>query len=330
MPGGVGGRLDQRPTQVLGPVLGQRAAVVLAAGLVDPRTQPGVAGQFGRAGEAGEVADLGGCSPRPSRSRGWSSTAARGGGRHPAAAELAHTRRPGGRARRSDTRRRWCRRPRVRAAPAGAAVVGRRRRTGPTPGTGGRTRAGWRGCGSSARCCDGPGAAATGRVPARRAPSGCAARSPAPGPGARVRPAPMSRSCRSCRPAGPALDLLGVGDLHLPARQLQLVVHEPGPVHRLDRRVHPAAEPADPVGQHRQPAPVRHRRGHRQRCSRLVHHVNIKSCSTQVQPDVHHHNRPPSDTLFGQHPASVPPGAGPRLHDIQFGCLGVAVIRKSR
>ena len=52
------GGLDQRPAQVLGAVLGQRAAVVFAAGLVDPRAQPGVAGQFGRAGEAGDVADL--------------------------------------------------------------------------------------------------------------------------------------------------------------------------------------------------------------------------------------------------------------------------------
>jgi len=44
-----------------------------------------------------------------------------------------------------------------------------------------------------------------------------------------------------------------VGDLDLPARQLQLVVHEPGTVHRLDRRVHRPAElridPRDERGQ---------------------------------------------------------------------------------
>ena len=34
--------------------------MVLAAGLVDPRTQPGVAGQLGGAGEPGDVTDLGG------------------------------------------------------------------------------------------------------------------------------------------------------------------------------------------------------------------------------------------------------------------------------
>ena len=38
--GGVGGRLDQRPPQVFGAVLGQRAAMVAVAGLVDPWAQP--------------------------------------------------------------------------------------------------------------------------------------------------------------------------------------------------------------------------------------------------------------------------------------------------
>jgi hypothetical protein len=33
-----------------------------------------------------------------------------------------------------------------------------------------------------------------------------------------------------------------VGDLDPPAGQLQLVVHEPGAVHRLDRRIHRSAE----------------------------------------------------------------------------------------
>jgi hypothetical protein len=33
-----------------------------------------------------------------------------------------------------------------------------------------------------------------------------------------------------------SLHLLGVGDLDLPARELEPVVHEPRPVHRLDRR----------------------------------------------------------------------------------------------
>ena len=55
---------------------------------------------------------------------------------------------------------------------------------------------------------------------------------------------------------------------------------------------------------------------------RLVHHVDIKSCSTQVQPDVHHDNRPPSDTLLVS-TSKRASGGGPRLHDIQFWTLPV-------
>ncbi len=51
------------------------------------------------------------------------------------------------------------------------------------------------------------------------------------------------------------LDLLGVGDRDLPARELELVVDEARPVHRLDRRAHrslvagePARERAQTVG----------------------------------------------------------------------------------
>jgi hypothetical protein len=46
MLGGVDGRLDQRPAQIWRAVLGQRAALVAAAGLVHPGTQPGIAAQL--------------------------------------------------------------------------------------------------------------------------------------------------------------------------------------------------------------------------------------------------------------------------------------------
>ena len=52
--GGVDGRFDQRPAQVLGSVLGQRAAVVLTAGLVD-LNRPG----FARGWGSGHLAPLG-------------------------------------------------------------------------------------------------------------------------------------------------------------------------------------------------------------------------------------------------------------------------------
>src|SRR5512133_2902624 len=58
--GGVDGRLDQRPAQVRWAVLGQPAALVAAAGLVDPGAQPGVAAQLLGRREPGDVAQLGG------------------------------------------------------------------------------------------------------------------------------------------------------------------------------------------------------------------------------------------------------------------------------
>src|SRR6266545_7581490 len=58
--GGVGGRLDQRPPKVFGAVLGQRAAMVAVAGLVDPWAQPRVAAQLLGRREPADVAKLGG------------------------------------------------------------------------------------------------------------------------------------------------------------------------------------------------------------------------------------------------------------------------------
>src|SRR6266545_2190099 len=57
--GRVGG-LDQRPAEVVGPVLAQRPAAVALAGLVDLGAEAGVADQLARCREAGDVADLGG------------------------------------------------------------------------------------------------------------------------------------------------------------------------------------------------------------------------------------------------------------------------------
>src|ERR687897_1629853 len=53
-------RLQQRPAQIGGPVLGERAAAVLLARLVDARAESRVAGELLRAREAGDLADLGG------------------------------------------------------------------------------------------------------------------------------------------------------------------------------------------------------------------------------------------------------------------------------
>ena len=58
MLGGVDRSLDERPTEVLGAVLGQRSAIVLGSGLDDPRAQAGVADQLLGRGEAADVPDL--------------------------------------------------------------------------------------------------------------------------------------------------------------------------------------------------------------------------------------------------------------------------------
>ena len=56
---GVRGRLDQRPAQVFGTPLGERAAPIVFPGLVYARAEPRVAGELSGGGEALDVADLG-------------------------------------------------------------------------------------------------------------------------------------------------------------------------------------------------------------------------------------------------------------------------------
>src|SRR5204862_6096603 len=69
---GVGGGLDERPAQILGPLFGERAAQVAFAGLVDARAEAGVAGEFARCGEAADGGDLRGerVSGQPTDPRG--------------------------------------------------------------------------------------------------------------------------------------------------------------------------------------------------------------------------------------------------------------------
>ena len=67
----------------------------------------------------------------------------------------------------------------------------------------------------------------------------------------------------------------------------------------------------DPPGQRGQTTRLGQRRRHHQRRPRLVHHMHIQPRSTQIQPDVHHDNRPPSDMSCRPAPASVPRGRPP-------------------
>jgi hypothetical protein len=57
---GVHGGFEHRPAQVLGALLGQRAAAIALTGLVHARAQAGVATQLLRRRKARDVADLGG------------------------------------------------------------------------------------------------------------------------------------------------------------------------------------------------------------------------------------------------------------------------------
>jgi hypothetical protein len=97
---------------------------------------------------------------------------------------------------------------------------------------------------------------------------------------------------------GQSFDLLGVSDLDLPARQLQLVVHEPGA--SIDSIAAYTGSPNPPIrSANTANPPLSGTAVVTANAAPLVHHMNIQSCSTQIQPDVHHDNRPPSDTPVG-------------------------------
>jgi hypothetical protein len=82
-----------------------------------------------------------------------------------------------------------------------------------------------------------------------------------------------------------------VGDLDRPATQLELVVDEPGAVHRLDHRRDRLPELTQPIGQRGQAAGVRRRRRHRDRRFCLVHDMHIQTRPAQIQPNVQHEDR---------------------------------------
>ena len=92
MRAGVGRGLHQRPAEIAWSLLGERAAQVALTGLVDARAEAGVAGEFARAGEAVDVAELGGdrVGEHPADPRARCRATARSGGRR--RADAAHAR----------------------------------------------------------------------------------------------------------------------------------------------------------------------------------------------------------------------------------------------
>jgi hypothetical protein len=98
----------------------------------------------------------------------------------------------------------------------------------------------------------------------------------------RVDPVGLARQWRQ------ALDLGRVGDLDLPPAQLELVMDEPGAVHRLDRRHHRLPEPGRLADQSTQPVSIRRCRGDLDRLTCLVHQMHVQAVARQVQPCVQH------------------------------------------
>jgi hypothetical protein len=85
-----------------------------------------------------------------------------------------------------------------------------------------------------------------------------------------------------------ALDLEGIGDLDVPAEQLELVVDEAGPGHRLDGRGHRLPVAADHPDQRPEGIPIGADGGHLHGPAILVEHVHIEPLARKVQSGVQH------------------------------------------
>jgi hypothetical protein len=85
-----------------------------------------------------------------------------------------------------------------------------------------------------------------------------------------------------------ALHLHRVGDLDVPAVELELVVDEAGPVHRLDDRAHRLAVAGNPGDELAEPEDLGRCRGHLDRPAFLVEDVHIKPLARQVESGVQH------------------------------------------
>jgi hypothetical protein len=93
-----------------------------------------------------------------------------------------------------------------------------------------------------------------------------------------------------------ALYLLRVGDLDLPARQLEPVVHESRAVHRLDRRADRLAMTLESSRQAEQTICVWRRRADVDRRALIVEQMEVETLATEIQTGVQHRTRAPLDT----------------------------------
>ena len=89
------------------------------------------------------------------------------------------------------------------------------------------------------------------------------------------------------------LDLLRVGDQHLPAQSLERVVHEPRAGHRLDHPAHRQPIAADTARQAPQALGVRRRGELLDHFRMLREQADIEPVATQIQSSVQHEDGPP-------------------------------------
>src|ERR1017187_1052831 len=175
--GRVGGRFDQRPAEVLRPVLRQWPTDIAVARLSNQRAQPGVSGQLLRAREPADVADLRGDRV----GEDWTDPEGRlggvgsRGGRRRAGGDPPRRRRSPPPADRPSAGSCGASPSRARAGRTQRAARGRRPRTGPRPTPGDRRSSRSRGSGSSTRFGGGPGEGGSGPARARPGLLGSAA-----------------------------------------------------------------------------------------------------------------------------------------------------------
>jgi len=85
----------------------------------------------------------------------------------------------------------------------------------------------------------------------------------------------------------------GIGDRHIPAGLLELVVDETGAVHRLDRRDDRLAEAADASGQAAQTVSVGRRSADLDLLAQLIEQAEVETLAAEIQSGVQHCVGPP-------------------------------------
>ena len=99
------------------------------------------------------------------------------------------------------------------------------------------------------------------------------------------------------------LDLLRVGDQHLPAVRDQLVVHEPGAVHRLDHPAHRLAVHRHPTREPIQAVAIRGRREAVDQLPLIGDQAHVNPFATQIQTNMQHEHSSPARRQAGSSPA---------------------------